>query len=38
MECFTADFLQFFTNKRQNWLLGGWLGTLDQTQAFQGFS
>ena len=27
MECFTADFLQFFTKKRQKLTLDGWLGT-----------
>ena len=34
MECFTADFLQFFTGKSQNWLLGGRLGASHQIQAF----
>ena len=29
MECFTADFLQFFTKNRPNLALGGWLGTRD---------
>ena len=39
MECFTADFLQFFTKKRQNLVfVGGWMGSRHQTQAFQGFS
>ena len=37
MECFIADFLQFFTVKRQN-LLGGRVGICYQIQAFQGFS
>ena len=39
MECFTADFLRFFTEKRQN-LAFGWtgVGTRHQIQAFQGFS
>ena len=35
MECFTADFLQFFTKKRKN-LAFGWTPG-HQTQAFQGF-
>ena len=38
MERFTADFLQFFTKKRQNLALGGWLNTLNLTQVFQRFS
>ena len=38
MECFTADFLRFFTEKRQNLALVGQLGTRHQIQAFQGFS
>ena len=38
MECFTADFLQFFTKKRQNMALGGQLGTRHRTQALKGFS
>ena len=38
MECFTSDFLRFFTKKCQIWLLGGRLGTRHQIQAFQGFS
>ena len=38
MECFTAEFLQFFTKQRLNFVLGGRLGTRHQTQAFQGFS
>ena len=37
VECFTADFLQFFTKKRQIWLLGGRLGTRHQIQAFPAF-
>ena len=31
MECFTAKTIE-------NWLLGGWLGTHHQIQAFHGFS
>ena len=38
MECFTADFLRFFTKKRQNLALGWWLGTRHQIQVFQWFS
>ena len=38
MECFTADFLQFFTKKRQNLGLGWVAGHLPSNQAFQGFS
>ena len=38
MECFTADFLQYFTKKRKIWLLVGRLGTHLQIQACQGFS
>ena len=37
MEYFTDGFLQLFTEKCQNWLLCGWLGTRHQIQAFQGF-
>ena len=36
MECFTADFLQFLPKNVKIWLLGGRLGTCNQTQAFQG--
>ena len=35
MECFTADFLQFFTKKRQNLPFVWAAGYFHQTQAFQ---
>ena len=38
MECFTADFLQFYTKTRQNLAFDGRLDTRHQIQAFQGFS
>ena len=38
MECFAADFLQFFSKNVEIWLLGGRLGTPHQIQAFQAFS
>ena len=38
VECFTADFLQFFTKNVKIWVLIGRLGTRYQIQAFQGFS
>ena len=38
LECFTADFSQFFSTNIKIWLLGGWLVTIHQFQAFKGFS
>ena len=38
MECFTADFLPFFTEKRQNLAFGLMAVTRRQIQAFRGFS
>ena len=37
MECFTADFSQFFSANAKVRFLGGRLGTCQQIQAFQGF-
>ena len=37
MKCFTADILEFFTEKRQN-LVFGWPAETDPIKAFQGFS
>ena len=34
-KCFTVDFLHFLP---KIWILGGWLGTRHQIQAFQRFS
>ena len=34
MECFTADFLQFFTKNVKIWPLGGRSGARHQIQAF----
>ena len=38
MECFQADFLEFFTKNVKFWLLGGQPYTHHQTQVFQEFS
>ena len=38
VEFLTADFLQVFNENVKIWLLGVWLSTRYQTQAFQGFS
>ena len=38
MDCFTVDFLRFFTGKRQNLAFGWTAGTPHQIQAFKGFS
>ena len=38
MECFTLIFCDFLPKSVKIWLLGGWLGTRHQIQAFRGFS
>ena len=38
MECFTADFLQFFTKERQNFVFSRTAGDSPSNQAFRGFS